>query len=136
MINKIIIVNLNKIFFDKDINGNSKEKFRKFFKKEIGEIYGETNDGFVKSILNSNDTSKEIQFLKYLFKTEYFKIIEIFINDMHFSFTKSNGDIVEFKTIKDVQDARFKNRIPEIRAKMNRILKTEGRLRDQRKSKK
>ena len=136
MLNKIIIVNLNKIFFDKDINGNSKEKFRKFFKKEIGEIYGETNDGFVKSILNSNDTSKEIQFLKYLFKTEYFKIIEIFINDMHFSFTKSNGDIVEFKTIKDVQDARFKNRIPEIRAKMNRILKTEGRLRDQRKSKK
>ena len=136
MLNKIIIVNLNKIFFDKDINGNSAEKFRKFFKKEIGEIYGETNDGFVKSILNSNDTSKEIQFLKYLFKTEYFKIIEIFINDMHFSFTKSNGDIVEFKTIKDVQDARFKNRIPEIRAKMNRILKTEGRLRDQRKSKK
>jgi hypothetical protein len=55
---------------------------------------------------------------------------------MHFSFTKSNGDIVEFKTIKDVQDERFKNRIPEIRAKMNRILKTEGRLRDQRKSKK
>ena len=136
MLNKIIIVNLNKIFFDKDINGNSKEKFRKFFKKEIGEIYVETNDGFVKSILNSNDTSKEIQFLKYLFKTEYFKIIEIFINDMHFSFTKSNGDIVEFKTIKDVLDARFKNRIPEIREKMNEILKTEGRLRDQRKSKK
>ena len=136
MLNKIIIVNLNKIFFDKDINGNSAEKFRKFFKKEIGEIYGETNDGFVKSILNSNDTSKEIQFLKYLFKTEYFNIIEIFINDMHFSFTKSNGDIVEFKTIKDVQDARFKNRIPEIRAKMNRILKTEGRLRSPRKNKK
>jgi hypothetical protein len=136
MLNKIIIVNLNKIFFDKDINGNSKEKFRKFFKKEIGEIYGETNDGFVKSILNSNDTSKEIQFLKYLFKTEYFKIIEIFINDKHFSFTKSNGDIVEFKTIKDVQDERFKNRIPEIRAKMNRILKTNGRLRAPRKNKK
>ena len=136
MLNKIIIVNLNKIFFDKDINGNSKEKFRKFFKKEIGEIYGETNDGFVKSILNSNDTSKEIQFLKYLFKTEYFKIIEIFINDKHFSFTKSNGDIVEFKTIKDVQDERFKNRIPEIRAKMNRILKTNGRLRAPKKNKK
>ena len=121
MIEEIANVKLNKVFIDKDINGNSTEKFQKFFKREIGEIIGSTNGDFVKSIVNSNDTSKEIIFLKNLFKREYFNIIEIFINDIPFSFTKSNGDIVKFKTIEDVTIEKITNNIIKIKVKMNKI---------------
>ena len=129
MIEEIANVKLNKVFIDKDINGNSTEKFQKFFKREIGEIIGSTNGDFVKSILNSNDTSKEIIFLKNLFKTEYFHIIEIFINDISFSFTKSNGDIVKFKTIEDVTIEKITNNIIKIKVKMNKVLQSKERLR-------
>mgnify|MGYP003571361119 CR=1 FL=1 len=128
MINKIANVKL-KVHIYNDTSGNSSEKFQIFFKKNIGEIYGRENGEFVESILNSNDTSKEIQFLKNLFKKECSKIIEIFIDDTNFSFTKSNGDTVEFKTIKDVIEEKFKNRISEIRQKINEILNANGRLR-------
>jgi hypothetical protein len=130
MIEEIANVKLNKVFIDKDINGNSTEKFRKFFKREIGEIIGSTNGDFVKSIVNSNDTSKEIIFLKKLFKREYFHIIEIFINDIPFGFTKSNGDIVKFKTIEDVTIEKITNNIIKIKEKMNKVLQSEGRLRE------
>jgi hypothetical protein len=129
MIEEIANVKLNKVFIDKDINGNSTEKFRKFFKREIGEIIGSTNGDFVKSIVNSNDTSKEIIFLKNLFKKEYFHIIEIFINDIPFSFTKSNGDIVKFKTIEDVTIEKITNNIIKIKVKMNKVLQSKERLR-------
>ena len=117
MIEEIANVKLNKVFIDKDINGNSTEKFQKFFKREIGEIIGSTNGDFVKSILNSNDTSKEIIFLKNLFKTKYFHIIEIFINDKPFSFTKSNGGIVKFKTIEDVTIEKITKNVIKINNK-------------------
>ena len=130
MIEEIANVKLNKVFIDKDINGNSTEKFQKFFKREIREIIGSTNGDFVKSIVNSNDTSKEIIFLKNLFKKEYFHIIEIFINDIPFSFTKSNGDIVKFKTIEDVTIEKITNNIIKIKVKMNKVLQSEGRLRE------
>ena len=129
MIEEIANVKLNKVFIDKDINGNSTEKFQKFFKREIGEIIGSTNGDFVKSIVNSNDTSKEIIFLKNLFKTKYFHIIEIFINDKPFSFTKSNGDIVKFKTIEDVTIEKITNNIIKIKVKMNKVLQSKERLR-------
>ena len=129
MIEEIANVKLNKVFIDKDINGNSTEKFQKFFKREIGEIIGSTNDDFVKSIVNSNDTSKEIIFLKNLFKTKYFHIIEIFINDKPFSFTKSNGGIVKFKTIEDVTIEKITNNIIKIKVKMNKVLQSKERLR-------
>jgi hypothetical protein len=129
MIEEIANVKLNKVFIDKDINGNSTEKFRKFFKREIGEIIGSTNGDFVKSIVNSNDTSKEIIFLKKLFKREYFHIIEIFINDIPFGFTKSNGDIVKFKTIEDVTIEKITNNIIKIKVKMNKVLQSKERLR-------
>ena len=129
MIEEIANVKLNKVFIDKDINGNSTEKFRKFFKREIGEIIGSTNGDFVKSIVNSNDTSKEIIFLKNLFKKEYFHIIEIFINDIPFSFTKSNGGIVKFKTIEDVTIEKITNNIIKIKVKMNKVLQSKERLR-------
>ena len=129
MIEEIANVKLNKVFIDKDINGNSTEKFQKFFKREIGEIIGSTNGDFVKSIVNSNDTSKEIIFLKNLFKTKYFHIIEIFINDIPFSFTKSNGDIVKFKTIEDVTIEKITNNIIKIKVKMNKVLQSKERLR-------
>ena len=129
MIEEIANVKLNKVFIDKDINGNSTEKFQKFFKREIGEIIGSTNGDFVKSIVNSNDTSKEIIFLKNLFKTKYFHIIEIFINDKPFSFTKSNGGIVKFKTIEDVTIEKITNNIIKIKVKMNKVLQSEERLR-------
>ena len=129
MIEEIANVKLNKVFIDKDINGNSTEKFQKFFKREIGEIIGSTNGDFVKSILNSNDTSKEIIFLKNLFKTKYFHIIEKFINDIHFSFTKSNGGIVKFKTIEDVTIEKITNNIIKIKEKMNKVLQSKERLR-------
>ena len=129
MIEEIANVKLNKVFIDKDINGNSTEKFRKFFKREIGEIIGSTNGDFVKSIVNSNDTSKEIIFLKNLFKREYFHIIEKFINDIPFSFTKSNGGIVKFKTIEDVTIEKITNNIIKIKEKMNKVLQSKERLR-------
>ena len=129
MIEEIANVKLNKVFIDKDINGNSTEKFQKFFKREIGEIIGSTNGDFVKSIVNSNDTSKEIIFLKNLFKTKYFHIIEIFINDKPFSFTKSNGGIVKFKTIEDVTIEKITNNIIKIKEKMNKVLQSKERLR-------
>ena len=129
MIEEIANVKLNKVFIDKDINGNSTEKFQKFFKREIGEIIGSTNGDFVKSIVNSNDTSKEIIFLKNLFKTKYFHIIEKFINDIPFSFTKSNGDIVKFKTIEDVTIEKITNNIIKIKVKMNKVLQSKERLR-------
>ena len=129
MIEEIANVKLNKVFIDKDINGNSTEKFQKFFKREIGEIIGSTNGDFVKSIVNSNDTSKEIIFLKNLFKTKYFHIIEIFINDKPFSFTKSNGGIVKFKTIEDVTIEKITNNIIKIKVKMNKVLQSKERLR-------
>ena len=129
MIEEIANVKLNKVFIDKDINGNSTEKFQKFFKREIGEIIGSTNGDFVKSILNSNDTSKEIIFLKNLFKTKYFHIIEKFINDIPFSFTKSNGGIVKFKTIEDVTIEKITNNIIKIKEKMNKVLQSKERLR-------
>ena len=129
MIEEIANVKLNKVFIDKDINGNSTEKFQKFFKREIGEIIGSTNGDFVKSIVNSNDTSKEIIFLKNLFKTKYFHIIEIFINDIPFGFTKSNGDIVKFKTIEDVTIEKITNNIIKIKVKMNKVLQSKERLR-------
>lgn len=128
MINKIANVKLQ-VHIDKDISGNSSEIFQKFFKKKIEEIYGRENEEFVESILKSNDTSKEIQFLKKLFKTECDKIIKIFISDIYFSFTKSNGDSVKFKTITEVIEVKFKNRISEIRQKINKILNSNGRLR-------
>ena len=129
MIEEIANVKLNKVFIDKDINGNSTEKFQKFFKREIREIIGSTNGDFVKSIVNSNDTSKEIIFLKNLFKKEYFHIIEIFINDIPFSFTKSNGGIVKFKTIEDVTIEKITNNIIKIKEKMNKVLQSKERLR-------
>ena len=129
MIEEIANVKLNKVFIDKDINGNSTEKFQKFFKREIGEIIGSTNGDFVKSILNSNDTSKEIIFLKNLFKTKYFHIIEKFINDIPFSFTKSNGGIVKFKTIEDVTIEKITKNVIKIKVKMNKVLQSEERLR-------
>ena len=129
MIEEIANVKLNKVFIDKDINGNSTEKFQKFFKREIGEIIGSTNGDFVKSIVNSNDTSKEIIFLKKLFKREYFHIIEIFINDIPFSFTKSNGGIVKFKTIEDVTIEKITKNVIKIKVKMNKVLQSKERLR-------
>ena len=129
MIEEIANVKLNKVFIDKDINGNSTEKFQKFFKREIGEIIGSTNGDFVKSIVNSNDTSKEIIFLKNLFKTKYFHIIEIFINDKPFSFTKSNGGIVKFKTIEDVTIEKITKNVIKIKVKMNKVLQSKERLR-------
>ena len=128
MINKIANAKL-KVHINNDISENSSEKFQKFFKKKIGEIYGRKNKEFVESILKSNDTSKEIQFLKNLFEKECSKIIEIFIDDTDFSFTKSNGDSVKFKTITEVIEVKFKNRISEIRQKINKILNANGRLR-------
>ena len=120
MINKIANAKLT-VHINNDISGNSSEKFQIFFKKEIGEIYGRKNKEFVESILKSNDTSKEIQFLKNLFEMKCSEIIEIFIDDTDFSFTKSNGDTVKFKTITEVIEEKFKNRISEIRQKINEI---------------
>ena len=128
MINKIANAKLT-VHINNDISGNSSEKFQIFFKKEIGEIYGRKNKEFVESILKSNDTSKEIQFLKNLFEMKCSEIIEIFIDDTDFSFTKSNGDTVKFKTITEVIEEKFKNRISEIRQKINEILNANGRLR-------
>ena len=129
MINEIVNYKLNKVTTYYDISGNSAEKYKEFFKKEIGKIIGRTNGKLVESILNSNDTTKEIQFLKDLFKTEYLKIIEIFMNDLHFSFTKSNGGKVEYKTIQYVTDAKIQEKIFDIRAKIKKIIQSKGRLR-------
>ena len=129
MIKEIANDKLNDVTIYHDISGNSTEKYKVFFKKEIGEIIGRTNDKFVESILNSNDASKEIQFLKGLFKTEYFNIIEIFMNDLPFSFTRPNGGKVEFKTIKNFKDQRIEKKIFAIRRKIKRILQSNGRLR-------
>ena len=129
MIEKIANVKL-KVHIYKDISGNSSEIFQKFFKKEIGEIYGRENEKFVESILKSNDTSKEIQFLKNLFKMKCSEIIEKFIDDINYSFTKSNGETVKFKTFENVIEEKFKNRITEIRQKIKEILNAnEKRLR-------
>ena len=135
MINEIVNDKLNKVTIYYDISGNSAEKYKEFFKKEIGEIIGRTNGKLVESILNSNDTTKEIQFLKGLFKTEYLKIIEIFMNDLPFSFTKSNGGKVEYKTIQYVKDAKIQEKIFDIRAKIKEIIQSKGRLRARSKKK-
>ena len=135
MIEKIANVKL-KVHINNDILGNSSEKFQKFLKKKIEEIYGRKNEEFVESILKSNDTSKEIQFLKNLFEMECSEIIEKFIYDKYCSFTKSNGGTVKFKTLTDVIEEKFKNRISEIRQKINKILHAEGRLREKSKKKK
>ena len=129
MIKEIANDKLNDVTIYHDISGNSTEKYKEFFKKEIGEIIGRTNGKLVESILNSNDTTKEIQFLKGLFKTEYFNIIEIFMNDLPFSFTRPNGGKVEFKTIKNFKDQRIEKKIFAIRRKIKRILQSNGRLR-------
>ena len=123
MIKEIANVKLNNVYIYHDVSGNSTVKYKAFFNKENGEIIGRTNYKFVEFILNSNDTSKEIQFLKGLFKTAYFNIIEIFMNDLPFSFTKSNGGKVEYKTIKYLKDkdARIEKKFFNIRTKIKKF---------------
>ena len=75
------------------------ENIKIFLKKEFGMIIGRTNGKLDVSILKNNDTTNEIQFVKCWFKTEYFKMIEIFINDLPFSFNKYNGGKVEYNIL-------------------------------------
>ena len=131
MIEKITKVELKKVSIYKDINENSSEQFKKIFKKKIGEIIGRKNGEFIESILNSNDTSNEIIFLKNLFKTEFYHIVEIFINDIFFSFTSSNGDKIEYKTFNYLTqlDPKINKKSLNIKIKIKEILHAEGRLR-------
>ena len=131
MIEKITKVELKKVSIYKDINENSSEQFKKIFKKKIGEIIGRKNGEFIESILNSHDTSNEIIFLKNLFKTEFYHIVEIFINDIFFSFTSSNGDKIEYKTFNYLTqlDPKINKKSLNIKIKIKEILHAEGRLR-------
>ena len=131
MIEKITKVELKKVSIYKDINENSSEQFKKIFKKKIGEIIGRKNGEFIESILNSHDTSNEIIFLKNLFKTEFYYIVEIFINDTFFSFTSSNGDKIEYKTFNYLTqlDPKINKKSLDIKKKIKEILHAEGRLR-------
>ena len=132
MIEKITKIELKKVSIYKDINKNSSEQFNKVLKKKIGEIIGRKNGEFIESILNSNDTSKEILFLKNLFKTEFYYIVEIFINDTFFSFTSSNGDKIEYKTFKYLADhePKINKKSLDIKKKIKEILQADGRLRE------
>ena len=131
MIEKITKVELKKVSIYKDINENSSEQFKKIFQKKIGEIIGRKNGEFIESILNSHDTSNEIIFLKNLFKTEFYHIVEIFINDIFFSFTSSNGDKIEYKTFNYLTqlDPKINKKSLDIKKKIKEILHAEGRLR-------
>ena len=131
MIEKITKVELKKVSIYKDINENSSEQFKKIFKKKIGEIIGRKNGEFIEFILNSHDTSNEIIFLKNLFKTEFYHIVEIFINDIFFSFTSSNGDKIEYKTFNYLTqlDPKINKKSLDIKIKIKEILHAEGRLR-------
>ena len=131
MIEKITKIELKKVSIYKDINENSSEQFNKILKKKIGEIIGRKNGEFIESILNSHDTSNEIIFLKNLFKTEFYQIVEIFINDIFFSFTCSNGDKIEYKTFNYLTqlDPKINKKSLNIKIKIKEILHAEGRLR-------
>jgi hypothetical protein len=131
MIEKITKIELKKVSIYKDINENSSEQFKKIFQKKIGEIIGRKNGEFIESILNSHDTSNEIIFLKNLFKTEFYQIVEIFINDIFFSFTCSNGDKIEYKTFNYLTqlDPKINKKSLDIKKKIKEILHAEGRLR-------
>jgi hypothetical protein len=132
MIEKITKVELKKVSIYKDINKNSSEQFNKVLKKKIGEIIGRKNGEFIESILNSHDTSNEIIFLKNLFKTEFYQIVEIFINDIFFSFTCSNGDKIEYKTFNYLTqlNPKINKKSLDIKKKIKEILQADGRLRE------
>jgi hypothetical protein len=132
MIEKITKIELKKVSIYKDINENSSEQFKKIFKTKIGEIIGRKNGEYIESILNSHDTSNEIIFLKNLFKTEFYQIVEIFINDIFFSFTCSNGDKIEYKTFNYLTqlDPKINKKSLDIKKKIKEILQADGRLRE------
>jgi len=111
------------------INGNSSEKFKKFFDRKVGDILKEFYQNNIESILNSNCTSEEIEFFQRLLTTQLFHIIEKYINNIPYSFINSKGDKVELKTFKDVEDQRIRDKSSKIRNKINKILKADGRLR-------
>ena len=129
MIETIANVKL-KYFCYKYISGNSAEKYLEYFNKNIGEIVGIYNGKFLNSKLNSNETSEEIICLKILFRIKFFNVIDNFINDLPFSFTNSDGDKIELKLFKNVENELIRNYSKEIKDKINEILKANGRLRE------
>lgn len=132
MINSIANVELSKVPSYDSISGNSSKKFNQFFSKTVGDFIKVKYEKFVESILNSKDTSREIQFLKDLFKKELFIIVNYFANDITYSFKSSNG-LVVFKTLKDIDDQRIQDDIKnngKIKKKINELLGRDKRIRE------
>jgi hypothetical protein len=128
MIETIANVKL-KYFCYKYISGNSAEKYLEYFNKNIGEIVGIYNDEFIKSKLNSNEASEEIICLKILFRIKFFNVIGNYINDLPFTFTISDGDKIELKPFKNVENKLIPKYREDIKYKINEILKAKRRLR-------
>ena len=59
-------------------------------------IIGRTNGKIDVSILKNNDTTNEIQIVKCWFKTEFFKMIEIFIKYVTNTKLKINKSLIMF----------------------------------------
>ena len=113
----------------KYISGDSAEKYLKFFNNNIGENVGKNNNEITKSILNSDETSEEKICLKILFRIKFFNVIYNYINDLPFTFTKSNGFTIELKLFKNEENENIRKYSKEIKDKINEILKAKGRLR-------
>jgi hypothetical protein len=130
MIEKIANVKLMKVSTYNDISKNSAEQYLIFFNEKIGDIIARENDKFINSILISKDTSKEIIFLKDLFRMKFFDIMYKYINDLPFSFTNSRDVKIELKLFKEVKNKLFRKYSKNITEKINEILKANGRLRN------
>ena len=110
-------------------SGNSAEKYLKYFNKNIGEIVGIYNGKFLNSKLNSIETSEELICLIILFRIKFFNVIGNYINDLPFTFTISDGDKIELKPFKNVENKLIPKYREDIKYKINEILKAKGRLR-------
>lgn len=130
MINKILEdtnIQIEYFSINKYINQNSTAQFLPFFNRKIGDILKieKKNKECIESIMNKKDTSKEIEFLKWLLQTKFIEVVKIFINDKSFSSIYSNKLEVEFKTLKDVKDGRIQYKKENIVKSMNKILEKD-----------
>jgi hypothetical protein len=92
----------------KYISGDSAEKYLKYFNNNIGENVGKYNEEFITNFLDGDEISEEKICLKILFRIKFFNVIYNYINDLPFTFTKSNGFTIELKLFKNEENENIR----------------------------
>ena len=125
MIEEIANKKLESVSINDVTNQNSAEKTNELFKKNIGEIVGRNNGIFVKT----NKISEEIMCLKILFRIKFFYVVDYYIKDIPFTFTKSNRDKIELELFKDIDIELIKKNRITVKKKIIETLEAKGRIR-------